>query len=155
MKKVGVVLCGAVMLTAFGATESLSAQSRWMGDFVVTGKSGSCPDYDPTGERYIVRFQPGGVGANPAFTFLNLHGRNWVMGYKKATGKFNTVFQPVQTTMIGASIGTATSYIRFATQAPATIAATTRFITVTGQIRGYDYMPACVVAFSMVLQPGK
>lgn len=155
MKKTGIVLCGAAMLAAAGSSESLAAQSRWMGDLVVTGKSGSCPDFDPTGDRYTVRFQPGGVGTNGAVTFLNLHGRNWVMGYKKATGKFTTVFQPVQTTMIGASIGTATSYIRFATQAPAAITAATRFITVTGQIRGYDYMPACVVAFSMVLQPGK
>jgi hypothetical protein len=154
MKKTSVILGCAAMLGAVSATDALAAQSRWMGDLVITAKSGSCPDFDPVGDRYVVRFQPGGVGTNGASTFLNLHGRNWVMGYKKAAGRFNTAFQPVQTTMIGASIGTATSYIRFATQAPAAIAATTRFITVTGQIKGYDYMPACVVTFSTVLQPG-
>ena len=71
MKKPLAITIGALaFLTAASAAQA--EVHRFIGGAVITGISGSCPDYNPTGDRFHVRFRPSGLGTNGSSSALSL-----------------------------------------------------------------------------------
>jgi hypothetical protein len=129
-----------------------AAPVRWQGEFMITGSSGTC-DYDPTGDFGRARFRPGIGGDNGSWSAFSVINSRNAYSYRLNDGLFNTTFKTVDTMGVGDGFGPIDNVVKvkFDTQSPATIKATTNFIEITGQIKGYDYMPQCVINFKMAL----
>jgi hypothetical protein len=145
-------------VTLMFCTLSAAAQDRvrWFGSWRIVSKSPTATrnDFDPVGDRGMVRFLPviagTGNGDNANLSvFYHDGARNF-----RVAGNFTAAFK--------ASVGTNTfesadrvtpnQSIRFATQAPATIPANTPFIGVTGEVQHYDWMTGCRIQFRLSLQ---
>ncbi len=139
----------AATLAAAIATPSSAQSVRFEGFMTITGATGTCTDYNPTGDEALVRYRPGGVGSNPANSGLSFFYPVGAYNYVP-TGKFTGTFKAVQETEIFEyASNQPDSRVRFDTQQPATVTTTTNFINVTGAIENYDWMTGCVAQFAM------
>lgn len=145
------ILVMAAAMTV-SATVASAARVRWQGEFMVTGKFGTC-DFDPTGDSGRARFKPGIGGDNGnSSEFSVFYGRH-AYSYRLDPGLFNTNFKIVETMGMGDGFGPIDNEvkIRFTSQNPATITPVKDFINIRGQISGYEFMPLCTVNFKMTL----
>ena len=141
------LIAPAVTLALFVAPAQ--AKTHYEGTLVVIATAGTCADYDPIGERLLVRFQPAGVGGNPTstgFTFMWGNGGYGATVAGPITSKYKTA---VLTTLFDYGDSTGSTQIRFTSQKPATIATTTPWVEATGNITDFDGMPGCTVTFHL------
>ncbi len=149
MKRLAFVIA-ALILFSYPA---LAAPVHWQGEFVITGKSGSCPDYDPTNTFGRVRFRPGIGGDNGTSSMFSVFTSRGTSSYYLSGHLFDTTFRAVSASMVGDGVSTIFNpvKVKFSYQKPAVISASTDFLNIRGQISGFDFMPLCTVGFKMVL----
>lgn len=129
--------------------QGATAQVRFEGFATITGFAGTCADYDPTGDEFVVRYRPGGLTGNPANSGLSFFSPTGAYNYMP-NGGFSGNFKPVTENEIFDYHGTQPdSQVRFTSQTPANVNATTSFINVSGQIENFDFMAGCRVRFIM------
>ena len=130
-----------------------AAQSRWQGEIAITGKSGTCPDYDPVGTFGRVRFRPGIGGDNGSNSMFSVFSSRGAASYFLSNHMFDATFRTVSTMVVGDGFSAVTNVVKvkFGSQKPDVILATTDFMNVRGQISGFDFMPLCTVNFKMTL----
>ncbi len=136
-----------------GTQAAEAAQVRWHGEASITGKSGTCPDYDPTGNFMRARFRPGLGGDNGTNSEFSFFFDSFAQSFGLNNHLFDATFRTVDTMQIGDGFGPVDNVVKvkFVTQAPATLTFATNYITVTGEISGYDFMPLCTAKFTMKL----
>ncbi len=139
----------AGLILAASISTAEAARLRYWGGFVITAQSGTCPNGNEVNTRTAVRFTT--ESATAASTLSLFRAEN---AYNfRVNGRFTSTYKTAETIAIHDFGGTPpnTVKVRFTSQSPAAIAATTNFINVTGQISGWDEGPACVVTFRMSL----
>ena len=134
-------------------SQAQAAMVIWRGSFYISGKSGTCTAYDPTGDTYNVRFVPRNVGTNGPDSRFSLFKDFYAQSFRLVNGSFSSTAKTVQFASIWDSVGSPgfSVKVQFNTQSPTTIAATTNFIHVQGVITNYDWMLGCSVNFRMSL----
>jgi hypothetical protein len=146
-RMLGLIMGG--LLLAAGNTNAEAARLRYWGGMVITAQSGTCPNGNEVGVKFATRFTT--ESASLASTLSLFRGEN---AYNfRVNGRFTSAYKVAEAVAIhdfGGDPGNAVK-VRFSSQSPATIAATTNFINVTGQISGWDEGPACTVTFRMSL----
>jgi hypothetical protein len=147
MKRLAATL--VLALGGLAATEAAAQSVRFEGFAIITGFTGTCADFNPTGEEFGVRYRPGGVTGNPANSGLSFFAPTGAYNYEP-DGVFTTSFKAVEENGIFDYHGSQPdNRVRFISQKPATITPTTPFINVTGQIDNFDFMTGCRVRFIM------
>lgn len=130
-------------------SDAEAARVRFWGGLVITGQSGTCPNGGEVGSNIAVRFTTdGSLSPSTLSLFRSEQAYNFIVN-----GLFATTYKAATTIAIhdfGGDPGNPVS-VRFASQSPATIIDTTKFILITGQIKGWDEGPECVVSFRMAL----
>lgn len=149
-----------VLLLAFPATQAIAQLKpvRFQGGFEIIAKTGTCPKYDPVGQRGLARYRPEVAQSNngPGASFLFFSERS-TKGFRLAAGNFNSTAKAVQTMYVEdewAPDPAAGTTVRFTAQAavPAgAIGLATKTVRITGIIARFDQMPACSVTFRMAL----
>lgn len=136
-------------LTGITATGAFAQSVRFEGFAILTGFTGTCADYDPTGEEYGVRYRPGGVTGNPADTGFSLFAQTGAYNYVP-NGVFGPTFKAVQENEIfDYHNSQSDSRVKFLSQVPTAVTTSTNFINATGQIDNFDTMTGCRVRFIM------
>jgi hypothetical protein len=148
MKKFAGLLISGLLL-AVAATNAEAARLRYWGGMVITAQAGTCPNGDEVGTKFATRFTT--ENTSLASTLSLFRGEN---AYNfRVNGRFTSAFKTAESVAIhdfGGDPGNVVK-VRFTSQSPVTVAATTNFINVTGQINGWDEGPACTVTFRMSL----
>lgn len=134
-------------------TTAQAAKVRFEGGFVVTGKSGTCSDYDPTGLRRYARFQPSNVGDNDNWSAFALFDQSYAESYQVSSGNFGRSYKTViwRNVFADSWAGDHVVKVKFTSQSPKTILASTSFVEITGSIVNFDQQNGCVVSFRMAL----
>lgn len=148
MKTVIALLLAMASLVTAGSAE---ARVRFSGIMVITGNSGSLTcSYRSVGDTVVVRFLPAGVADNGADSWLTLTYDEYVNAYVLSGGSFGSTFQTVNQIEVGVSTANVASQVKFTSQIPATIDATTQTLWITGAIKAYyDSDPQCNVTFRL------
>jgi hypothetical protein len=138
-------------------------QVRFQGGFVISNSNGpaNCPEYDPKGDRGIARFrEPIPNTGNPSVTTLTLYQQNNTKGFARE-GRFPTTFRPLDDTLYsgdgwgpddsGGPSNPPDLRVLEVHRVPdtATTRRTTRFINMVVQVRGFDFMPNCLVTIDV------
>ncbi len=146
------VAFGVVALIAL-AGPAEAAKVRFEGGAVITSVSGTCKDYNPTGNRFHTRFRPAGVGDNGNWSGLSFFQLNGAMSFAIDNGSFTSSFKTVTYGQIydNAWGGDFPVQVKFTKQSPATIATTTQFVNITGAITNFDSMKGCTANFNAAL----
>ncbi len=146
MKK---LLLAAVLSAATftGVSQAQAEIVQFMGRLIVTGIAGTCPN-DPTGQRLTARWKPAGIGDNGDLSNFATFRVTQAVAYRR-TGPFDGTLRNVQSMTVTGDFGPLdyVAKISFNTISPATIDATTKFVNVTGKIKGFDFMPDCTASF--------
>jgi hypothetical protein len=139
------------IVSVIGASETRAQTVRFEGAASVASSVGTCTGYNPRGKRLTVRFQPGGVGSNPAdsgFTYF-LDGNG---GYGLTVpGAITSAYKAAISTTGLFDYGgpSPTQYIRFSSQTPPIIATTTPSLSIVGVIKNFDNMAGCFAIFNL------
>jgi hypothetical protein len=143
------LLIAALAILSGSVTHSMAAEVQFVGGFTILGQSGICPEGDQRGDEYVVRFRPRNVGDNPPDSNLNVYDRVDARGYRLVNSSFNQNFKTVEAYFVGAGSGEIDHAVRvrFVDQSPATIRANTAFVSIVGEVRGWDFQPDCTVRF--------
>ncbi len=135
-----------------------AARARWQGSFIVKKATGTCLDYNPVGSNGISRFEPQLAGTDngpgSSFSFFYYGGHAAGFRLQSGVGVFTSAFKDVDNASIGFDFGsddTNTVAVRFITQLPGTLKATTKFINIVAEIQNYDFMAGCTVEVHMSL----
>lgn len=144
------IFCAVLLSSACAVvpTFAAAAEVQFVGRLIVTGKAGTCPN-DPTGQRLTARWRPAGLGDNGNTTNFAFFRQTQAVGYRM-TGAFDATLRPVESMVIAGGFGPLDfdTRISFSTVAPSPLSETAQTVNVTGRIRGFDFMPACVAVFS-------
>lgn len=156
MKKRLIGACFAIVFAAPAHAESdvegnATTRVKWQGGITWLSRVGTCSSWNPVNEHAIARFRPSDLGTNGSYSNLTVFYSTYALGFR-VLGRFTSAYKTVDAQDIGSGMGTWQPKVRFVTQVPATLTATTKQLVVTGQIQGFDYTPTCTVNFSMVLQ---
>jgi hypothetical protein len=114
---------------------------------VLTGNAGCNDGWNPAGGEFNGLLYP--LSANPSenYSQFSIFDRVWTMGLRVSNTNFGATLKNAATTVVGKGIGSFTSKISFSSQAPSTIVATSKFVSVSGQIAGFDANPDCTITF--------
>lgn len=132
------------------AGEAAAAKVRWVGLFYVDAVSAKCPS-DYVGKTWQAKFRPSGLGDNGPTTAISLFHPNGALNWR-GKGRIGAAWKKVASYSIYDTendIGPVR--MRFTEQSPSTLKASTRFITIRGQVEDFDEYAGCTVTFSMPL----
>jgi len=110
----------------------------------------TCNDYNPIGNRYVIRFRPAGLGENGTDSNLNLFDLDHATGLRLDNATFDTNWRQVTETVVGGRSGTNNqnaTYVRFTSQIPSPITSSTFQLQIVGEIYNFDFQPGCWVQF--------
>jgi hypothetical protein len=151
----------ACVWAAVASHQAQAAEARFFGGLTVTGQSGACPNGDQRGAVWVASFRPANVADNSENSHLNIFRQSHTQGFRLNDGSFDNTAQRVEAFFIADGAGEIDHaiFVRFTAQRPRTatgaaqgaINAQTRFIDITGTIRGYDFQPGCTVTFALSL----
>jgi hypothetical protein len=151
----------ACVWAAAASHHAQAAEANFFGGLTITAQSGVCPDGDDRGNLYVANFRPANVADNSESSHLNIFGQSSARGFSLADGSFSNIPQRVEALFIGQGAGEIDNpvFVRFTAQRPRTAAgvaqgtinAQTRFIDITGTIRGYEFEPNCTATFALSL----
>lgn len=148
-------MAGAALLALLVAPAQ-AERVVYIGTFNIISKTenGKCSDYDPVGDRGMVRYRPK-IQGNPdnSRTQFGWFYQDGGRGYQ-IDGDFNGDYQKAQAVNVfdGFDTPQPAQQIRYLSQKPATIKNNTTTIEIVGQILNYDWMKGCEIKFRMVLQ---
>jgi hypothetical protein len=149
--------CLGVLLAG---SQANAAQVRFVGGAVFLSATGTCADDNPTGNRTVARFRPEVPGSeNGSGARVGLFRQDGAQGWRLNTGNFNvgssSVFKVTEYSDVSDGPGTQESPVprmRFLSQSPATINATTQVVTIVAEAQNFSYQAGCTARFRMVLQ---
>lgn len=152
-------LLATLSLAALLAAPAAEARERFVGSWQIFFKSGTCPDYDPVGDRGQARYRPPIAGTdNGSDTLIGLFYGDGARGLR-VTGAVNigaaSVFKNTFSVNVfegGDVVGPPTQQIRYISQVPASLTATTAAITIVAEINNYDWQTGCKVRIRLLLQ---
>lgn len=152
-------LLTALSLAALLAAPSAEARERYVGTWQIISKTGTCPDYDPTGDRGQARYRPPITGTdNGSDTLIGLFYGDGARGLR-VTGAVNvgatSVFKNAYSVNVfegGDVVGPPTQQIRYISQSPASLTPTTVQIIILAEINNYDWQAGCKPRIRMLLQ---
>lgn len=152
MMKIGLAALPAAL--ALSATNAVAAPD-YIGSMCITSVSAACADAGwSAGACSQVRLRPGNVGGNGTGTRLSFFFDTFALNYTLPSGNIvGNAYQNVTGTRIGQSAAQFPAQMRFRTQKPATLAADTPVITISGGIKVWDDPEVdCTIAFDAVVQ---
>jgi hypothetical protein len=144
-----------VLITAalFASAQAAHAtEYKWIGTTVVTATTGCSGGWDPKGVVLNTLFRLPVVGStNGPDSDFNIFDKTWATGFHLAGGKITSTFKLVDAAVVGSDTDTYQASIKFASQAPATIATATPFVTISGNVNDFDFRTGCNIAFKSSL----
>lgn len=125
---------------------------KWRGNMTFTSRGAGCSpsSWNPVTDHAIIRFMPSGLGTNGTRSYLTIFYPQYAMGFG-LLGRFTSAYKQVDAMDIGGGISSYRPRVRFATQVPAVLTASTQQLTITGQISGFYYEPNCVINFTAAM----
>jgi hypothetical protein len=145
-----IVACAALVASQIPAVAQ-SSRVLWKGGITWTGKSAGCVNaWTFLNEHAIARFRPSGLGTNGTNSTFSIFYSSYAAGYR-VPGRFDNTLKQGEALDVGGGMGTWPVRVRFTSQVPAVISASTPQITINGQIVGFDYTPGCTATFRMAL----
>jgi hypothetical protein len=151
----------ACVWAAVASHHAQAAEARFFGALIVTAQTGACPNGDLRGDAWVASFRPANVADNSENSHLNTFHQSHAQGFRLNDGSFDSTAQRVEAFFVADGAGEIDHpiFVRFISQRPRTAAgvaqgtinAQTRFIDITGTIRGYDFQPGCTVTFALSL----
>lgn len=139
------------------AAEPAAAKLTWRGNMCITAISAACPAGDWVLTCYDLAFRPPNVSDNGTQTLFAFGDTRFRYGLRLASGSLvGTTYKAVtQTSITTFAFSPPNTTMRFTTQTPATITATTPNIYMVGNMNNVDGTPNCNLAFraSAVLSP--
>jgi hypothetical protein len=147
-------------LAALVAAPSAEARETFFGYGQIVGRNAAkCTDWDPLGDRFVVRYRPPIAGTdNGPDAHIGLFYQNGARGLNVPGGVnvgANSAFKFAPSVNVFDGWGIVNQpvqLIRYLVQAPANLTPTTQFITIIGQIRNWDWQLGCTVTFRFSLQ---
>ncbi len=145
MKKV-VLTMAALAVSAGGA---IAQTVEFRGAACITSVNAACTPFGWTvGDCLLMRFSPRSLGTNGPATELSLFGQSFSDNYSLATGNpVGTVFQPVIGIHVGRTGYSFSSNMRFTSQSPAPLLASSKSVTLAGNLTNFDDSTGCTVGF--------
>lgn len=156
-----VAASAALMLPALSASIGPAAAQTvdFRGDGTLSGFSAGCAEagIEP-GSSFDtrIRFRPAGVGDNGKSTRVSFFFDYYASSYRYDKGKLGNSFKPV----FGGGTGSTTFYfentvkMRITKLSPANISVSTKKVSISGEIQGFDDYPGCNANFSGNLVKG-
>ncbi len=147
MKKV--YLAAAMILAA---TVGAQADARFQGDMFITSITNACAnDGYGVGNYARIRFRPAKVDGNPTNTGFGIHWGRWATGYQ-INGKLTSTWKDAQGTGISSfGFNWTGSKLRYLSQSPGTIKASTKTVILKVEIGKFDNVSKCKVVFEGAL----
>ena len=130
------------------ATCANAAHIEFSGSLCLTAANPTCTANGwSAGACFATRFQPPIVG-NSVQTKLEIFSRTYATDFARASGSLiGTAFLPVTVTKVAGAGYQYNATMRLTSQIPAAPTSSTPFITMIGDISGWDEIPGCVVTF--------
>ena len=149
-------LLGFVFLAIIAAAPAANARERFEGHFQIISKTGSCPNFNPVGERAFANYRPANIADNGPDTRLGIFFQNGARGFRVA-GRVNVGANAAFKNVFGVIVFDGPDVVpgqqmRFISQDPPVVNATTRVIVIVGEIRRFEFMPNCTVRFQLTVQ---
>ena len=150
MKKLGYV----ALMMGLLAPPAIAAHVEFRGTMCITSVGAGCPAGDwNVNACYALRYRPPNLGDNGASTRFGFYGDgdgggNFAYMLILNSGSLvGTTFKPVSQTTITSFDFTANPTMRLTLQSPATLTATSRSVTIAGNVDSIDE-PGCNLAFT-------
>ena len=156
--RVAVLASAAGLLaSAVIAGPAASQTVEFRGDVTFSGFSAGCAavDIEPGSKfKMRARFRPPSVGDNDGSTRIAFFVDYYGASYKLDKGTLGSQFKPV---FAGATGSTtfyfeAKTFMRFTKLAPSSISATTKKVSIGGEIKGFEDAAGCIAKFAGTLQ---
>jgi hypothetical protein len=144
---------GLTVLSAPAAAETV----EFRGVATVTAKNKACTQAGwVVGEKTKpnMRFRPSKVGDNGKPTVVAMFYPFWATSFVLEKGSLGKSFQPV----FAGATGSGTypyaeaAEVRLTSQSPGTVTDKTSKVKIKGEVRGFDNIPDCIVAFTATLK---
>jgi hypothetical protein len=135
-----------VVFVLANACGSAFAQDLFRGVFSIVSENKPCPEASFVGDYGFIRLKVGAGGEGSAFT---LYQDDIAQAFRLGGGTFGSDYQRVDSLSAVATFSATNSpiFVRFSEQKPAVIRSNTSFVSLTGQIRGYQGTRKCIVTF--------
>jgi hypothetical protein len=161
MKALFALVCFAALLAS---SQGNAQEVRFIGSFVFVSSTGSCPDWNPTGDRGFARYRPEVAGSsNGDDARIGLFYQDGAQGWRMVSGNPNV---GTSSTFKNAdygnlfdgphlqrfSDGPPVPQVRFISQSPATVVLGTQTVIILAEVNNFDSQAGCKLRFKMVLQ---
>jgi hypothetical protein len=149
MKFVTFLMTGVALLCG---TAAEAAQVRFHGSLTILEHNAVCEaeGVGGTGGFFVVRFRPPVVPDNGPGTSLSIFDQKNAFSFLLPEGRLTKRFKTVESMDIGDNFKPWEPPVKVRFTSNPEITAATDFITVNGQISGFE-VPGCVVTFTMAL----
>lgn len=132
------LLTGAIL--SLSATASVSQNVRYIGSFCLTSVTPGCASEGwAVGNCTTFHLKPPNIGSNGPETKMSVFFPVFALNYSLSSGTLvGTTYKTTTSTAIGLNATSFPADVRFVTQSPATLTATTKFISINGNIKDFD-----------------
>ncbi|MGQ0485200.1 MAG: hypothetical protein ACT4SY_07615 [Hyphomicrobiales bacterium] len=139
----------AGMMLALVATNAMAARVEFRGSFCLTSTTAACtPEGWVAGDCPAFRYNPPNLGTNGPSTRVSIIGEYYAENYTLLSGNLiGTAYKTVNGTLVWSSGATFTSQMRITSQLPAPLTATSKYVSITGNIKNFDWLPGCDIGF--------
>ena len=129
-----------------------AAEHKWIGTTVVSATTGCGSGWNPLGAVLNTLFKlPVAGSTNGTDSDFNFFDKHWAAGFHLQNGVFTSAYKLANATVVGSGSGIYLASLRFTSQTPAAIATTTQFVTITGNVKDFDFRPGCNISFKTSL----
>lgn len=138
-----------IALSGIGAS-SASAKTNWQGEMMITAVNAACSGgAAAVGDHALTTMLPNTVAGNGADSYIAFHINRRLAYTLKVTNGPLAAGKAYDATGIssGANIFTFSGRISKFTMSPSALTATTRFVTVSGQITNWNNVTGCTITF--------
>lgn len=142
-------LACTTLLLSILSPEAFAAKVEWRGTMCITVVAAACPAGDWEVACYGMRYRPPNLGDNGTATHFSFGNENFRYGLDLDSGSLiGTVFQPVsQTSVTAFGFSPPGTSLRFTSQKPLALAATTKSVEIAGTIKDVDGNSGCNLTF--------
>jgi len=139
----------AVMFMGVIASSVSAAEVDFRGGICITSAAAACSTGSwKVGDCLDMRYRPPGLLGNGPATRLSFFTNDFAENYTLPTGTLiGTTYKTVNGTAIEEVARTFTAQMRITAQSPATLTATSNFVSSTGNIQDFDAVTGCTVGF--------
>ena len=138
----------AILVAALLAQPAIAERVEFSGSLCLTATNATCSANGwNAGGCFATRFLPPNIGDSPN-TQLSIFSRTYATNFIRSPGSLvGRTYRPVDVTKVAGGGGTYSATMRFTTQTPTAPTTSTEFLTMTGNVDGWDNIPGCVVTF--------